>query len=99
MSVSTPRIGIIYAALPVNYKPNGFGGPVQDAGARAPARHRMAMQAVLPRATNPEAALKTVPRFIQVRHLGHFFKADPDYVARVATGLGIPADETRYRGL
>ena len=37
--------------------------------------------------------LKTVPRHIQVRQLVHFFKADPDYGARVAAGLGISAGE------
>jgi catalase len=39
--------------------------------------------------------LKTVPRFIQVRQLGHFFKADPEYGSRVAAGLGIPVDEIK----
>jgi hypothetical protein len=28
---------------------------------------------------NLAGALKTVPRFIQVRQIGHFYKADPDY--------------------
>jgi catalase len=37
--------------------------------------------------------LKTVPRAIQVRQLGLFFKADPDYGERVAEGLRIPFDE------
>jgi catalase len=37
--------------------------------------------------------LKTVPQFIQVRQLGHFYKADSDYGIRVASGLRIPADE------
>jgi len=42
---------------------------------------------------NLVAPLKTVPRFIQVRQLGHFFEADADYGARVAAALGIPVDE------
>jgi catalase len=46
---------------------------------------------------NLVAPLKTVPRFIQVRQLRHFFKADPDYGARVAAGLGIPIDEVDCR--
>ncbi len=37
--------------------------------------------------------LQTVPRFIQVRQLGHFFKADPDYGSRVSARLGIPVAE------
>ncbi len=37
--------------------------------------------------------LKTVPRFIQVRQLQLFFKADPDYGIRIADGLGIAHDE------
>jgi catalase len=43
--------------------------------------------------------LKTVPRAIQVRQLGHFFKADPDYGSRVAAGLGIPINEVRGPGV
>ena len=42
---------------------------------------------------NLVAPLKTVPSFIQVRQLGHFYQADPDYGTRVAAGLGIPVDE------
>ena len=33
--------------------------------------------------------MKGVPREIQVRQVGHFHKADPDYGSRVAKGLGI----------
>jgi catalase len=33
------------------------------------------------------------PRFIQVRQMDHFYKADPDYGSRVANGLGISIDE------
>jgi catalase len=39
------------------------------------------------------APLKTVPRAIQLRQLGHFFRADPDDGARVAAGLGLSAAE------
>ncbi len=38
---------------------------------------------------NIVAALATVPRFIQERQLGHFYKADPDYGHRVAVGLNL----------
>jgi catalase len=38
---------------------------------------------------NLASALKSVPRIIQERQLGHSYKADPDYGARVAGGLGI----------
>jgi catalase len=38
---------------------------------------------------NLVAVLKTVPREIQERQLGHFYLADPDYGRRVAEGLGI----------
>jgi catalase len=37
-------------------------------------------------------ALKTVPRAIQMRQIGHFYAADPDYGSRVAEGLGIKID-------
>ncbi len=42
---------------------------------------------------NLVGALKPVPRFIQVRQIGHFYKADADYGGRVAAGLGIEIDE------
>jgi catalase len=42
---------------------------------------------------NLVSVLKTVPRFIQVRQIGHFYKADADYGSRVASGLGIGIDE------
>ena len=42
---------------------------------------------------NLVGALKVVPRFIQVRQIGHFYKADADYGGRVAEGLGIKVDE------
>jgi catalase len=147
------RIGINYAALPinkphcpvhtyhrdgqarfdgnggsaVNYEPNSFDGPVQDPGLREPP---LALQGAASRYAprdepggsddfsqagdlyrlmsadqkaqligNLVAPLKTVPRFIQVRQLGHFFKADPDYGARVAAGLGIPLDEIDGRSV
>jgi catalase len=44
---------------------------------------------------NLVAPLKTVPRPIQLRQLGHFWRADPDYGARVAAGLGISMDDVR----
>ena len=141
------RIGVNYAALPinrplspvhtyhrdgqgrfdsngggaVNYEPNSFGGPVQDPGAREPP-WRLDGDAghYAPRAEpggcddysqagdlyrlmseeqraqligNLLTPLRTVPRAIQVRQLGHFYKADPEYGARVAAGLGIPVEE------
>ncbi len=42
---------------------------------------------------NLVGALKPVPRFIQVRQIGHFYQADADYGSRVARGLGINIDE------
>lgn len=42
---------------------------------------------------NLVGALKTVPRVIQVRQTGHFYKADPDYGSNVASGLGIAIGE------
>jgi catalase len=35
-------------------------------------------------------AMKTVPREIQQRQVGHFFAADPEYGRGVAKGLGLP---------
>jgi catalase len=42
---------------------------------------------------NIVGAIKSVPREIQVRQVGHFHKADPDYGRRVAAGLGIDLRE------
>ena len=42
---------------------------------------------------NLVGALRPVPREIQERQIAHFYKADPDYGARVATGLGIDATQ------
>ena len=42
---------------------------------------------------NVIGALRTVPRQIQLRQIGHFHKADPGYGSRVAEGLGIGIDE------
>jgi catalase len=39
--------------------------------------------------SNIVGAMQEVPRAIQVRQIGHFVKADPDYGKRVAKGLGI----------
>ena len=39
---------------------------------------------------NLVGAMKDVPRFIQERQVGHFFKADPEYGKRVAEGLELP---------
>jgi catalase len=138
------RIGINYAALPVNkahcpvntyhrdgqtrfdsngagsvnYEPNSFGGPMEDPGVQEPPlriwgeadryNHRdgnedysqagdlfrlMDEQRKSQLTRNLAAALKDVPRFIQVRQLGHFYKADRDYGDRVATMLGIDHSE------
>lgn len=38
---------------------------------------------------NLAGALKPVPRFIQVRQINHFYRADPEYGTRVASALGI----------
>jgi len=42
---------------------------------------------------NLVGALKGVPTFIQLRQIGHFYKADPEYGSRVAGGLGIDIQE------
>lgn len=42
---------------------------------------------------NLVGALKPVPKFIQLRQIGHFHKADPEYGSRVAGGLGIDIQE------
>lgn len=34
-----------------------------------------------------------LPKFIQVRQLGHVYQADPEYGGRVAAGLGISMDD------
>ena len=133
------RVGIQYAALPinkpqcpvntyhrdgqtrfdgnggsgVNYEPNSFGGPVESPSLKEPPLrihgdadrydHRdgnedYAQAGDLYRlmhenqkaqlVSNLVSALKDVPRRIQLRQLGHFSKADSDYGARVAAGLG-----------
>ena len=138
------RIGIQYAALPVNkphcpvntyhrdgqgrfdgngggavnYEPNSFDGPVEDPRLKEPPlrisgdadryNHRdgnedYSQPGALYRLMNADqksqlignlvSVLKTVPRFIQLRQIGHFFKADADYGTRVAEGLGIKTGE------
>lgn len=138
------RIGINYAALPVNkphcpvhtynrdghmrfdgnyggevnYQPNSFGGPIDDShfaepplkisgdGARydhhignddygqAGDLYRLMnadQKAAL--VDNLVRAMKPIPRGIQICQIGHFYKADPNYGAAVAKGLGIGMDE------
>lgn len=123
------RIGINYAALPVNkprcpvntYHRDGrtrFDGPVDDPRLKEPPLeingdaghydHRdgnedYSQAGDLYRLMNADqksllvgnlaGALKTVPRFVQLRQIGHFYKADPDYSGRVAESLGIKIDE------
>ncbi len=134
------RIGINYAALPVNkprcpvntyhrdgqtcfdgngggrvnYEPNSFDGPVEDSSLKEPPlkisgdagsydHHQgnedysqpgdlyrlMSSDQKSQLIGNLVSALTSVPRIIQERQLAHFYKADPDYGARVASGLGI----------
>ena len=138
------RIGVNYAALPVNkphcpvntyhrdgqgrfddnsggsvnYQPNSFNGPADDLRYLQPPlkilgdagryNHRYGNEDYsqagnLFRLMNPGQqkqlvsnlvdALAPVPRFIQVRQTGHFYKADVNYGSRVAAGLGISIDE------
>ena len=42
---------------------------------------------------NLVGALRSVPKFIQVRQLKHFYKADPEYGKGVAVGLGVDVQE------
>jgi catalase len=39
---------------------------------------------------NIVSAMKSVPKEIQERQIGHFYKADPAYGEGVARGLGLP---------
>ena len=137
------RIGVNYAALPVNkaqspvntyhrdgfmrfdgnsggspnYEPNSFGGPVQDPSLREPPLrvsgdadrydHRvgnedysqagnlfrlMSAEEKARLIGNIVRAMKTVPREIQLRQIGHFYRADPNYGLGVARGLGVEKD-------
>jgi catalase len=138
------RIGIQYAALPVNkprcpvntydrdgqgrfdgngggsvnYEPNSFDGPVDNPRLKEPplrisgdadrydhhdGNEDYSQTGALYRLMNADqksqlignltSALKTVPRFIQLRQVGHFYRADPDYGSRVANGLEISIKE------
>lgn len=140
------RIGVNYAALPVNkpqspvntyhrdgfmrfdqngggspnYEPNSFGGPTQDPSLREPPLrisgdadrydHRVGNEDYsqpgnLFRLMNAEEkarlignlvrAMKNVPREIQLRQIGHFYRADPNYGRGVARGLGIEKEIPR----
>ncbi|ARU31970.1 catalase [Sulfuriferula sp. AH1] len=42
---------------------------------------------------NLAGALAPVPRFIQIRQIAHFYRADPDYGSRVAAALGVAMAE------
>ncbi len=102
----------------VNYQPNSFSGPADDASFREPPlkisgdadryNHRtgnddyhqagdlyrlMNADQKTQLVNNLVGALQPVPLFIQVRQIGHFYKADPDYGKRVAAGLGIAINE------
>jgi catalase len=44
---------------------------------------------------NIVGAMQGVPHDIQVRQIGHFYKADPAYGEGVAQGLGIGMDEVK----
>lgn len=102
----------------VNYQPNSFDGPVDDASLKEPPLHISGdadrydhragnddytqagnlyrlMDAAQKQQLigNLVAALQPVPKFIQVRQIGHFYKADSDYGNAVAAGLGIAMRE------
>lgn len=134
------RIGINYAALPVNkarcpvhhyhrdgqtrfdgnsgrmpnYQPNSFGGSVDNPALKEPPLrisgdadrydHRvgnddytqagnlfrlMSQEEQGRLIANLVAAMRSVPRMIQERQAGHFYKADRAYGEGVARGLGI----------
>jgi catalase len=138
------RIGVNYAALPVNkprspvhtyhrdgqtrfdgnfggapnYQPNSFGGPVDDASySEPPLRisgdadrydHRagnddygqagelyrlMSGEERVRLVSNIVGAMTGVPRDIQLRQIAHFLRADPEFGAGVAAGLGIKLAE------
>ena len=102
----------------VNYQPNSFDGPVEDAKYKEPPLkisgdadrydHRIGnddytqagnlfrlMSADQKRQLidNLVGAMRSVPKFVQVRQLKHFYKADPDYGKSVAAGLSVDAKE------
>ena len=102
----------------VNYEPNSFGGPAQDARFKEPPLHisgdadrydhragnddytqagnlyrLMSRDQKAQLIGNLVAAMKPVPREIQLRQLAHFFRADPAYGEGVAKGLGIAPSE------
>jgi len=134
------RIGVNYAALPVNrphcpvntyhrdgqtrfdgnsggavnYQPNSFDGPIDDSSVKEPplkihgdadrydhhiGNEDFSQAGDLFRLMNADqksqlianlvAVLKSVPESIQVRQLGQFYKADPNYGRLVAEGIGI----------
>ena len=140
------RIGVNYAALPVNkprcpvhtyhrdghmrfdgnggggvnYEPNSFSGPAEASEYREPPLrlhgdadrydHRegnedYSQAGNLFRLMNTEekgqlienivAAMASIPQSIQIRQLGHFLKADPEYGAGVAASLGISLSEVQ----
>jgi catalase len=102
----------------VNYQPNSFDGPADDAKYKEPPlkisgdagryNHRLGnddytQAGNLYRLMNADQkrqlignlvdAMSSVPRFIQLRQLKHFYQADPEYGKGVAAGLGIDAKE------
>ena len=106
------------AGSAVNYQPNSFDGPVEDAKYKEPPLrisgdadrydHHIGnddytqagnlfrlMSADQKRqlTDNLVGALRSVPKFIQVRQLKHFYKADPEYGKGVAVGLGVDVQE------
>jgi catalase len=58
--------------------------PVMTTAAGTPVADNQNSQTAGPRGPVP-----MLLRFIQVRQIGHFYRANPDYGSRVANGLGI----------
>lgn len=102
----------------VNYQPNSFDGPADDAGFKEPPLkisgdadrydHRggnddytqagklfrlMSADQKRQLIDNLAGALQGVPKFIQVRQLKHFYRADVDYGKGVTASLGIDTKE------
>jgi catalase len=48
-------------------------------------------------ANNLIAALQPVPKFIEVRRIGHFYRVDPEYGTRVAEDLDIDMEKAIER--
>ena len=75
------------------YAPGDASGGADDYGQAGQLYRLMSEAQKAQLVDNLSSSLRSVPKFIQLRQLAHFYKADQDYGTRVASALDIPMGE------